>query len=300
MSLSHRSRRAAAAGLGSLALVLFGGPASAAALDTPVPALTSPLQVVVDSVAPVAAPVAEVVAPTTAPVAEVVAPTVVPVPAPTEAPQPREPVRESPAPVAPSPTVPAPADPVGTIVESVPDLVEQEEPPAAPPVQPPVQPNPVAGQGSAPVPVDGPARPGAQAPRSAAPAPATSGTAERVTAEQATGGSVTGDGAPADFGSGAAKLGSLGAFARDMAGVDEPAVLAPPGSSVAGTAPSLALPGMQPQLSMGEEVITAERSGSGAPASLPALLVGVAAAAVAVSAVGQVTEVRRRRQRLDG
>lgn len=284
MSLSHPSRRAAAV-LGSLALVLLGGPAYAAALDTPVPALTEPLQPVVDAAAPVADPVVEVLTPTPAPV-----------PVPSKAPEPSpaslDPSPETPAPAAPSP--PAPAD----LVEAVVDLVEPEEPPVAPPGAPPVHPNPVSGQGNAPAPVDGPAQPDAQAPESAAPAPATTATAWDPTAQRGTG-ARAGVSALADVGSGATRLGSLGAFARDMAGLDESPALAPPGSAVDGSVPSLALPdmlpGMQPQLTMGE-VMAAEGSGSRAPAGLPALLVAVAATAVAVSAVGQATEVRRRRK----
>lgn len=298
MSLSRRSRRAAAVGLGSLALVLLGGPAFAAGpaspLDNPVSRLTEPLQPVLDAVAPVAAPVVEVLTPQAAPVP-------VPTEVPTPAPALLAPVTKAPTPARPAPAVPAPApaDLVKTIVDAVFDLVELGGPPAAPPVVPvappvaaaPAAPKPVTGQGSDPAPVDGPARPAAQAPVSAASAPGTSVLTDSVIVGILTGDSTGGD-------SGAAMLGSLGAFARDMAGTGG-AALEPVAGAVTGSAPSLALPGLLPQPTRVDEFLPANRLGSGAPASLPALLVAMAATAVAVSAAGHATEVRRRRQVLD-
>ncbi|MGI8536475.1 MAG: hypothetical protein ACR2K2_08240 [Mycobacteriales bacterium] len=308
MSLSRRSRRAAAVGVGALALVLLGGPASAAGpalpLDNPISQLTEPLQPVLDAVAPVAAPVVEVLAPQAAP-------RPVPTEVPTPAPALLAPVTKAPAPARPAPavTAPAPADLVKTIVDAVFNLVELAGQPAAPPATKPVAPapaaakpvaaaaaagTPVTGQGGNPAPVDGPARPAAQAPVSAASASGTS-----VLTDSLIAGILTGDSAAGDSTGGAAMLGTLGAFARDLAGADRAAALEPVAGAVAGSAPSLALPGLLPQVTRVEEFLPANRLGSGSPASLPALLVAMAATAVAVSAAGHATEVRRRRQVLD-
>ena len=224
MTLPDRSRRAAAVGLGSLALVLAGGPAFAATaastLNSPVPQLTEllltePLQPVLDAVDPVVAPVVD-------PVVEVVA---------SASPEPTE--------------QPAPA---------------------------------VDGPGSEPAAVVAPAQPAGQGPATSAPAATAAAAAD------------TGDSFAA--GSQAAALSSLSTFARGVTGGDGLAALSPFSNPT--IASSLALPGLLPSTALSQDFLPAGESGG--PASLPALLVWLAATAVAVTATAHASEVRRRRQ----
>ena len=264
MSVSRRSRRAAAVGLGALALALTGGPALAAVPSSDV---TAP---------PVVADVEQAVSDAAATAEKAVAPAP-PVPAaPAPAPAPAAP--PPPSSVSP-PAKKAPAAPVETVTTVVNTLVtvvlgQLDARPA-----PPTAPAPAGGapvvQSGAPaveVPVAAPAQPARRPAVSAA-------VREANEAVEAI----------AD----AALSGTLGAFARDIAG-DLPAgelALAGPASDAA--SPLTLSEMLAPSVAPAEGFLPSGRSGSGQ--AVPALLVAVAALAVGLSAVGNGVEIRRRR-----
>lgn len=170
----------------------------------------------------------------------------------------------SPTPLLPVPEPLAPVvEPVArTVGEAVGDLVGEEEP--------------VAGQGTRPQPVAGPAgRP--------APAPAAPRTAPQVAPRSGAGSAPSSELADAGglrTGSGTAAAPALGA------------------APLLAAAPSYALPGLpQPKAAPGSEIaVSRPARGPAAPAGLPALVVAVAAVAVAAAGAGHLAELRVRRE----
>ena len=258
MSVSRRSRRAAAVGIGALALVLTGGPALAAAPTADMPS------------APAVGDAEQTVADTTATAEQAVAPAPA-APAPAPAPAAPQPAVVSP------PAKKAPAAPVETVTTVVNTLVtvvlgQLEAKPARPPAAPvPPAGAPAVQSGTPPLDV-----------LATAPAPPFRTPAVSAAVREANEAVE----AIAD----AALSGNLGAFAREIAG-DLPAgelALAGPSSS------PLTLSQMLAPSVAGAETFQPIGS-SGSRSAVPALLVAVAAVAVGLSAVGNGVEIRRRR-----
>ncbi len=271
MSLSRRSRGASIVALGSLALVLTGGPASAAVSlpdsDSSTALQREAEQAAQDLVARAQQALEPVAAPAPA------APRAQPAPAPS-APVPAVPSKIGPTKTRSTGSTPVDAvtGVVGALVTVVLDQLDAK--PA--PLPAPEAEGAVSGQGTSGVPVSGTAAVAAPAPR----------LSTAVTAANAT----TDAGA---VGRGGGAIRGLGEFARDMAGI-RAADVRTLDSLAAELSPELALSELLPQIAPGDSFLPTSRSQDG-PASLPILLVVVAAAAVAISAAANGNEIRRRR-----
>lgn len=271
MSLSRHSRCASIVALGSLALVLTGGPA-AAEVSLPESDSSMTLQREAEQAAQeLLAQAQQALEPVAAPAPA--APRSQPAPVPS-APVPAVTPKTGPAKT--SPTRSAPVEAVTGVVGALVTVVLDQLDAKPAPLPAPEAEDGVNGQGISGVPVAGPAAVAAPAPR----------LSSAVTAANATRDSGA-------VGRGGGAISGLGEFARDVAGI-RGADARTLDSLAAELSPELAMSELLPQTAGAGGFLPTSRSQDG-PANLPVLLVVVAAAAVAISAAANGNEIRRRR-----